>query len=271
MGNSHGGKLPVKLEGKAKIAAAKFDIDELHVLYQTWMDLADRSNGKGIDKDTFLQYFPLMGLLGERLFAQFDLKRTGYIDFEEFIVGLSLICRGSQNEKIQFIFNMYDVSKDNTVSRQELTTLLNQIPTDILHHTPRDTLQLSMHGNATGTDHDKHSMKGSHEVGTSPTESKREQRTAAPLRMWSIVAEKMHAPHVRDTVTALHPLFYSYLLSHSVSCGGCIVLSNSGLHDMASTSLTHSSDHLISSHLISSHPISSPYQQYPLFFPFSRR
>ena len=40
------------------------DVDEIHVLQKTWQDLADRSQGKGIDKDTFLQYFPLTGLLG---------------------------------------------------------------------------------------------------------------------------------------------------------------------------------------------------------------
>ena len=137
MGNSHGGKLP-KLEGKVKVAANRFDEDEMHVLHKTWQDLADRSNGKGIDKDTFLQYFPLNGLLGERLFAQFDTKGTGFIDFEEFIVGLAVVCRGNSDEKVHFIFDMYDVSHDNTVSRQELTTLLNQIPHEMLKHEARD-------------------------------------------------------------------------------------------------------------------------------------
>jgi hypothetical protein len=32
------------------------------------------------------------------------------------------------DDKIHFVFNMYDVSHDNTVSKQDLTTLLNQIP-----------------------------------------------------------------------------------------------------------------------------------------------
>jgi hypothetical protein len=36
--------------------------------------------------------------------------------------------RGSRDDKIHFVFNMYDVSHDNTVSKQELTTLLNHIP-----------------------------------------------------------------------------------------------------------------------------------------------
>ena len=78
---------------EAKLAALKFDTDEIHVLRKTWQDLADRSTGKGIDKETFLQYFPLNGLLGERLFAQFDTKKTGSIDFDDFILGLATVCR----------------------------------------------------------------------------------------------------------------------------------------------------------------------------------
>jgi hypothetical protein len=77
----------------AKLAAQKFDEDEICILRKTWQDLSDRSKGKGIDKDTFLQYFPLNGLLGERLFAQFDIRKTGFIDFEEFITGLATVCR----------------------------------------------------------------------------------------------------------------------------------------------------------------------------------
>ena len=50
-------------------------------------------SGKGVDKETFLQYFPLNGLLGERLFCQFDTKKTGHIDFDGFITGLAKVCR----------------------------------------------------------------------------------------------------------------------------------------------------------------------------------
>jgi serine/threonine protein kinase/Ca2+-binding EF-hand superfamily protein len=121
---------------EAKLAIQKFDQDELHVLKKTWQDLADRSNGKGIDKDTFLQYFPLHGLLGERLFAQFDSHKRGYIDFDEFITGLATVCRGTLDDKIHFVFNMYDVSHDSTVSKQELSTLLNHIPREMFVHTP---------------------------------------------------------------------------------------------------------------------------------------
>lgn len=116
----------------AKLAASKFDNEEIRLLQLTWLDLADRSNGKGIDKDTFLQYFPLNGLLGERLFVQFDTKKTGFIDFDDFIIGLSRVCRGTQDDKIHFIFDMYDIAHDNSVSKEELTTLLNHIPKNVL-------------------------------------------------------------------------------------------------------------------------------------------
>lgn len=46
MGNGSSGK-PVLLHGKAKLAASKFDLDEIHVLHKTWQDMSDRSNGKG--------------------------------------------------------------------------------------------------------------------------------------------------------------------------------------------------------------------------------
>ena len=96
-----------------------------------------------------MQYFPLNGLLGERLFAQFDKKQNGLIDFNEFICGLATVCRGSIDDKIHFIFDMYDVSHDKTVSKQELTTLLNHVPKDVLHnftnlYDPDNTALLSL-------------------------------------------------------------------------------------------------------------------------------
>lgn len=121
-----------ELHNEAKLAASKFENNELHILKKTWEDLAERNDGKGIDKEIFLQYFPLTGLLGERLFAQFDVKGNGLIDLDEFVTGLAVCSRGSTDDKIHFIFNMYDTSHDNTVSKEELATLLNQVPASVL-------------------------------------------------------------------------------------------------------------------------------------------
>lgn len=67
------------------------------------------------------------GMLGERLFAAFDRKKNGVIDLEEFVSGLGLIVRGDLEEKINFLFTMYDLKGDGFVSRKELSTMLNSV------------------------------------------------------------------------------------------------------------------------------------------------
>ena len=57
---------------------------------------------------------------------------------DAFIAGLAVSSRGSLDDKIHFIFNMYDTSHDNTVSKEELTTLINQIPKSFLGLTSID-------------------------------------------------------------------------------------------------------------------------------------
>mmetsp|Transcript_24409 Transcript_24409/g.35872 ORF Transcript_24409/g.35872 Transcript_24409/m.35872 type:complete len:819 (+) Transcript_24409:77-2533(+) len=123
---------PDHIHTEARLAANKFSKDELHILRATWTDLAERNHGKGIDKETFKQYFPLDGLLGDRFFAQFNIKGSELIDLDEFLTGLSICSRGTVDEKIHFIFNMYDTSHDDTVSKEELTTLLNHVPKSVL-------------------------------------------------------------------------------------------------------------------------------------------
>lgn len=46
------------------------------------------------------------------------------MDFEEFIQGLAIVCRGTKNDKIHFIFNMYDVSHDQTGMKALLKKLM---------------------------------------------------------------------------------------------------------------------------------------------------
>ena len=46
----------------------------------------------------------------ERLFKWFDQKNTGTVDYEEFIRGMAVCCRGTPTEKADFIFSIYDLS-----------------------------------------------------------------------------------------------------------------------------------------------------------------
>lgn len=73
--SSAGGNQPKRQEKDfLKAYLKKFDADEVEVLRKVYKELSSRSPGSGIDKETFLQYFPLPGLWGERLFQRFDYK-----------------------------------------------------------------------------------------------------------------------------------------------------------------------------------------------------
>jgi len=71
--------------------------------------------------------------IAERLFALFDKGGSGRIDFEEFIAGLALCCRGDAAERARFLFEAHDLAGDGAVSRSELRTLLNHLPPSVIH------------------------------------------------------------------------------------------------------------------------------------------
>eukprot|EP00943_MAST-04B_sp_MAST-4B-sp1_P001807 g1807.t1 len=133
MGNKVGGKK--KLQSVMfKDAAIKFDAAELQELKIKFQTLAERSKGPTVDKATFLKIFPLRGILGERLFTLFDVDRSGVLDYEEFICGLALFCRGSQEEKLRVMFDMYDLAGDGAIHKKELSILLSHMPKETLEH-----------------------------------------------------------------------------------------------------------------------------------------
>jgi len=108
---------------------ARYNDKELTLLDRMFQDLAKRSPDKTMSKETFLQYFALPGILGERLFDVFDTKKNGVIDFEEFVNGLGRYNRGSLEEKIEMLFEMYDMDGHKQVNPEELSLILYSVIT----------------------------------------------------------------------------------------------------------------------------------------------
>ncbi len=130
MGN---GESHLHLEGNAKKKTERFNACELKVIKETFKNLSYLSSDqKNIDKVTFLQYFHLPGLIGERLFAAFDKRNEGCIPYDDFISALAVLCRGTWEEKVEFIFQVYDINGSNTISKRELSALINHVPKDVI-------------------------------------------------------------------------------------------------------------------------------------------
>ena len=95
-----------------------------------YKDLSSRSDDKvkGINKITLLDYFGLPGVLAERIFAVLDQDKNGYLNKNEFHLGLICFYCSTFNEKIKFVFEIYDFDNDGFVTKNDILTIINCMP-----------------------------------------------------------------------------------------------------------------------------------------------
>ncbi|XP_053480183.1 Kv channel interacting protein 3a, calsenilin isoform X1 [Ictalurus furcatus] len=74
-------------------------------------------------------YFPSLDATtyAHFLFNAFDLDRNGSIRFEDFVIGLSVLLRGSVTEKLNWAFNLYDINKDGYITKEEMLLIMKSI------------------------------------------------------------------------------------------------------------------------------------------------
>uniref|UniRef100_A0A1I8GUW2 EF-hand domain-containing protein n=1 Tax=Macrostomum lignano TaxID=282301 RepID=A0A1I8GUW2_9PLAT len=68
------------------------------------------------------QIFPLGNAhtFAHFVFCGFDRGRTGSVSFEQFALCLNTLLKGSREERLGWIFNMYDTNKDGEINRREV-------------------------------------------------------------------------------------------------------------------------------------------------------
>ena len=118
-----------KSKSKGKYSSGKYNEKEIGILDQIFHEMAVRSPNDTIAKDTFLKFFDLPGVLGDRLFEVFDTKKTGVIDFEEFIDGFQRFSRGDPSTKMDMLFQLFDLDGKGGITKPELSTVLMSIVT----------------------------------------------------------------------------------------------------------------------------------------------
>ncbi|XP_048784223.1 uncharacterized protein LOC125685307 isoform X1 [Lagopus muta] len=61
------------------------------------------------------------------LFNAFDADGSGALCFEDFVVGLSVLLRGTAQEKLNWAFNLYDINKDGRITKEEMLEIMKSI------------------------------------------------------------------------------------------------------------------------------------------------
>jgi len=93
-----------------------------------------------VNKETFhaiySKFFPTganLSCYSHYIFSTMDHQRTGLVTFEDFAVGLSILLKGSLEDRLRWTFQVYDVNKDGVLSRGEVRDVTGAIY-DLMGH-----------------------------------------------------------------------------------------------------------------------------------------
>ncbi|CDQ58590.1 unnamed protein product [Oncorhynchus mykiss] len=99
----------------------KFNKKELQVLYRGFKNECPSGvvNEESF-KTIYSTFFPQgdSGAYAHFLFEAFDTNKNGSVSFEDFVFGLSIILRGTINDRLNWAFNLYDLNKDGCITKE---------------------------------------------------------------------------------------------------------------------------------------------------------
>lgn len=118
------------------LPSVKFSREELEEFYNQYVGLkpAIGTLEPGLPMAVFEQVisriFPMWNAeeyFMERLFQIFDAGHDAHVDFKELICGLSVLCRGSIEDRLKMCFQLFDRNMDGFVDRDELRAMLTSM------------------------------------------------------------------------------------------------------------------------------------------------
>jgi len=134
MGNGRSGLRPEVIADLTE--ATDFTPGELNDLYRQYRhDCIQHGHGRKLTmklnefKDMYEEIFPGgdADKFAEHVFRTYDKNGDGVINFKEFIMNLNIQLKGSHEDKLNWLFDLYDVAKNNYISRNEALEVIQVI------------------------------------------------------------------------------------------------------------------------------------------------
>uniref|UniRef100_A0A4W3I3Q9 Potassium voltage-gated channel interacting protein 4 n=1 Tax=Callorhinchus milii TaxID=7868 RepID=A0A4W3I3Q9_CALMI len=111
-------------------AQTKFTKKELQILYRGFKNECPSGIvNEDTFKDIYAQFFPQgdASTYAHFLFNAFDTDHNGSVSFEDFVTGLSVLLRGTIQDKLKWAFNLYDINKDGYITKEEMLDIMKSI------------------------------------------------------------------------------------------------------------------------------------------------
>ncbi|OQV17609.1 putative Calsenilin [Hypsibius exemplaris] len=111
-------------------ADSKFSQREVNELYR---EFKHECPAGYITKDRFLlmfqKFFPTGGSdrYAGYVFDTFERDAHGRVPFRSFLLGMSVLSRGNTDEKLRWIFDLYDIDKNGYVTQEEMTEIVSAV------------------------------------------------------------------------------------------------------------------------------------------------
>uniref|UniRef100_A0A1I7STT3 EF-hand domain-containing protein n=1 Tax=Bursaphelenchus xylophilus TaxID=6326 RepID=A0A1I7STT3_BURXY len=125
------------------IVKTKFSKREIQMIYRSFKQLCPSGIiTKSTFQEIYAQFFPHGNTkrYSELVFRTLDRDTNGHITFEEFVMGLSAMTRGSTEEKLGWVFSLYDIHQRGMIGQQELslvTLSMYDLLSKQIHSTPK--------------------------------------------------------------------------------------------------------------------------------------
>ncbi|CAF1224705.1 unnamed protein product [Adineta ricciae] len=105
----------------------KFSKKEIQLIYQGFkQECPSGTVNEETFKNIYGQFFPFAdtSTYAHLIFSTFDLRSAGFVTFEDFLVCLSTLCRGTIEERLKWIFALYDTKKSGKLTNDDFYLIL---------------------------------------------------------------------------------------------------------------------------------------------------